>query len=142
MLRTFNIVVGEVPFAEGSDQMQEITAIHTFLHGEGSRSNSFYCVGLVTYQLDEKEPSHGELHVFSRRRAGQDQAKVDLLEVVKQEVRGCVYALASFSGYIVAAINSSVCFSYPARIIHVRVTHLDYRLASSSWTPVVPKPHW
>lgn len=68
---------------------------------------SFYCVGLVNYQLDEREPSHGELYIFQKGPVN-TQAKVDLLEVAKEAVAGCVYALASYSGYIVAAVNSAV----------------------------------
>lgn len=118
------IVVGEVPFAEGTDQMQEITAILAFLHREGNKEISHYCVGLVTYQLDEKEPSHGELHVFSKGETEPDgTVKADLLEVVKQEVNGCVYALVSFEGYIVAAINSSVCCYHLWFIRSCPVTH-------------------
>lgn len=121
---SFIIVVGEVPFAEGTDQMQEITAIHAFQHVEGNIAISHYCVGLVTYQLDEKEPSHGELHIFSKGGTEPHGAgKADLLEVVKQEVSGCVYALASFEGYIVAAINSSVRSHYSQFICPFSATH-------------------
>jgi DNA damage-binding protein 1 len=73
---------------------------------------SFFCLGTLTYKVDELEPTNGRLLVFNAVEGSiLRSSDLRLYLAAWARVQGCVYALTSMHGMIVAAVNASVCGS-------------------------------
>ena len=90
----------------------EVTAIQNVIVKGG---DSHWCLGTANFDPAEKEPSQGRLYVFSMN--DRSSAHIALEIVASIDVPGCIYQLSSIDGFIVGAVNSSVCFGYISRFI-------------------------
>ncbi|KIJ59461.1 hypothetical protein HYDPIDRAFT_177805 [Hydnomerulius pinastri MD-312] len=82
---------------------EEVTALHSFTTTVSGVPTSFVCAGVATFDEGEKEPSQGRLILLQT-----DTLQMRLTVATSISIRGCVYALTSVNGNIIAAINSSV----------------------------------
>jgi len=86
---------------------EEVTALHSCSVTLGGVPVFFVCAGITVCDPQEREPSQGRVVLLQTTVAG-NPASQTLTAVAAAEVKGCVYALTSVGGIIVAAVNSSV----------------------------------
>ncbi|EGN98024.1 hypothetical protein SERLA73DRAFT_109335 [Serpula lacrymans var. lacrymans S7.3] len=92
------------------DPNEEITALGVVSVTLERSIGTYICAGTYKY-VDEVEPSQGRLLVFDAEDGSLLREKITM--AVSLEVRGCVYAVGSVNGMIIAAINSSVVVYRP-----------------------------
>lgn len=83
------------------DDAEEISAVKS-LSNSGISSSSAFCVGTLRTDVGSYEPTRGRLLLFEL------EGSSDLKLVAEEETDGCVYAIATANGMVVAAVNSSV----------------------------------
>ncbi|KIJ17938.1 hypothetical protein PAXINDRAFT_72888 [Paxillus involutus ATCC 200175] len=85
------------------DQGEEVTSLHSFTATLSGVPTSFVCAGVTSYDDREREPSQGRLILLQA-----SDSRGSLMVMASVNVKGCVYALTSVNGTIIAAVNSSV----------------------------------
>ncbi|KAF9219239.1 hypothetical protein BS17DRAFT_431256 [Gyrodon lividus] len=85
------------------DQGEEVTSLHHFTATLSAVPVSLVCAGVTSYDDREREPSQGRL-ILLQASGSRPSFKV----MASVNVKGCVYALTSVNGTIIAAVNSSV----------------------------------
>ncbi|KIK96855.1 hypothetical protein PAXRUDRAFT_10541 [Paxillus rubicundulus Ve08.2h10] len=85
------------------DQGEEVTSLHSFAATLAGVPTSFVCAGVTSYDDSEREPSQGRLILLQA-----SDLRRSLMVMASVNVKGCVYALTSVNGTIIAAVNSSV----------------------------------
>ncbi|KAF9236524.1 CPSF A subunit region-domain-containing protein [Melanogaster broomeanus] len=85
------------------DQGEEVTSLHSFTVTLSGVPMSFVCAGVTSSDDREREPSQGRLILLQA-----NSSRTSLIVMASVNVRGCVYALTSIDGTIIAAVNSSV----------------------------------
>src|ERR1700722_4512438 len=88
---------------------EEITAAEILPVTIDNAPMSFFCLGAFTYKADEIEPTDGRLLVFNTmEKSVLRSSDLHLSLVTWAHVPGCVYALVSTNGLLIAAVNASV----------------------------------
>lgn len=81
---------------------EEISTIKS-LSNSGIPTSAAFCAGTLRTQLGEGEPSLGRLLLF-----GIDGSGDSVQLTAAEETDGCVFAIATMNGMIIAAVNASV----------------------------------
>lgn len=89
---------------------EEIASVLAFTLTTQNDKQPFFCIGTLVYKEDEIEPSTGRLIVLTVATTKNGTAK-EFKTVATANVGGCVFALKSVGGKIVASVNSSVRFA-------------------------------
>ena len=110
-METRELVIDNEPLTELNEfncTMEEEPSSVLALPGAGSGKTPAFALGTVVIRPEEREPSRGRIVLLSVASAQETHTKtLDILAT--EDVRGCVYAIASLShDLIAAAINTSV----------------------------------
>jgi DNA damage-binding protein 1 len=88
---------------------EEIASVLAFTSSVHNEEQPFFCIGTLVYKEAEIEPSSGRLIIITVAATSNGTAK-EFKTVAIANVGGCVFALKSVGGKIVASVNSSVGF--------------------------------